>query len=88
MTEHSSRRRPGRPRTALPLDGSKLRRRRIVQGLTLQQAAEKAQITKGHLSMIETGRRGGTPPVLLRLARVLDCSVESLMPDTPQQAAV
>jgi len=86
MTEHANSR-PPRRRQPDPLDPVKLRRRRLEQGLTLTAAAKAAAITKGHLSQIEHGRRGGSVPVIHRIARALGCTVTDLMPDRPRVSA-
>lgn len=78
---------PQRRRAGVYLDPEKVRRRRVEKGLFLTTLASNARISKGHLSMIETGRRGGTAPVLARIAAALDCSVSDLLPDRPSSAA-
>lgn len=84
MTEHAQKRR----RRPLSLDADKVRRKRIEAGLTQELTAEKVGVTKGYVCQIETGRRGGSPAVIVRLAAALGCQVADLMPDIPVKAAV
>jgi transcriptional regulator with XRE-family HTH domain len=48
-----------------------LRAVRIAQGLTLRQAAERAQMTPAHLSRVERGQKQLSVDALGRLADVL-----------------
>lgn len=52
---------------------------REYRGLTQQQVAEKAGISKPYLSQLETGQRKGTTEVLSAVARALDVSLEDLV---------
>jgi DNA-binding XRE family transcriptional regulator len=52
---------------------------REYRGLTQQQVAEKAGISKPYLSQLETGQRKGTMEVLSAIARALDVSLEDLV---------
>jgi transcriptional regulator with XRE-family HTH domain len=61
-------------------DPERLRRRRIESGLSQVDLADRAGISKSHMSMIEGGRAGASPRVLQRLADVMDCEVADLMP--------
>jgi len=59
-----------RSRTAF---GATLRDRRLRLGLSLREAAERAQCTKGYLSLLERGKRGiPTSEMLARLEAALD----------------
>jgi DNA-binding XRE family transcriptional regulator len=49
-----------------------LRSARRARGMTQQQLAEICGITQGALSDIESGRRNGSPAVMLKLAAALD----------------
>lgn len=49
-----------------------LRSARRARGMTQQQLAEICGITQGALSDIESGRRNGSPAVMLKLAQALD----------------
>jgi transcriptional regulator with XRE-family HTH domain len=61
--------------------GPMLRQRRTALGLTLTAAAETAGITKGYLSMIETGKVAHPParPVLLALEHALRLAPGTLL---------
>jgi DNA-binding XRE family transcriptional regulator len=62
------------------LDGeSPIRVWREHRGMTQQQVAEKAGISKSYLSQLESGQRRGTTEVLSAVARVLDVSLEDLV---------
>ena len=56
------------PRTAAEI----LLHYRRLMNLTQKQVAERAGLSKGFISNIETGRSGMTPVVWKRLARVLN----------------
>ena len=49
------------------------------RGLTQQKLAEQTGISAPYLSQLETGRRDGTPEVLLNIARVLDLSLDDIV---------
>ena len=51
---------------------------REFRGLTQQQLADAAQISKPYLSQIETGKRIGTTDVLSAIAKALDVSLEQV----------
>ena len=50
------------------------------RGLTQQQVADLAGISKPYLSQLESGRRGGSIDVLSALARALGLSIDDLIP--------
>jgi DNA-binding XRE family transcriptional regulator len=52
---------------------------REYRGLTQQQVAEKAGISKPYLSQLEMGQRKGATEVLSAVARALDLSLEDLV---------
>ena len=52
---------------------------RDYRGLTQQQLAEKAGISKPYLSQLESGKRNGTTEVLSKLAEALQVSLEDLV---------
>jgi transcriptional regulator with XRE-family HTH domain len=58
--------------TARPTSKVPLRTIRKAQNLTLQRAAELAQIDIGHLSRVERGQASLSVDALARLAAVLD----------------
>lgn len=51
--------------------GQTIRARRKARALTLEQLAQRAGCTKGHLSIIETGKRAPSPPLLQRIEHAL-----------------
>jgi DNA-binding XRE family transcriptional regulator len=62
------------------LDGeSPIRVWREYRGMTQQQVAEKAGISKPYLSQLESGRRRGTTEALSAVARALGVSLEDLV---------
>jgi transcriptional regulator with XRE-family HTH domain len=50
----------------------RLKRLRIANGFTGEQLADKAKITQGSVSLIETGRRMPTLPTLSKILKALD----------------
>ena len=50
------------------------------RGLTQQQVADLAGISKPYLSQLESGRRSGSIDVLSALARALGLSIDDLIP--------
>ncbi|MBN1992118.1 MAG: helix-turn-helix transcriptional regulator [Anaerolineae bacterium] len=70
---------PSRVTYAL-LDGENpLRVWREYRGLTQQQVAEAAGISKPYLSQLESGRRKGTAEVLQAISKVLNVSLDDLV---------
>jgi len=62
------------------LDGENpLRVWREYRGLTQQQLADKAAISKPYLSQIESGKRNGTTEVLQTIAQALNLSLEDIL---------
>jgi DNA-binding XRE family transcriptional regulator len=62
------------------LDGeSPIRVWRKYRGMTQQQVAEKAGISKSYLSQLESGQRRGTTEVLSAVASALSVSLEDLV---------
>jgi DNA-binding XRE family transcriptional regulator len=62
------------------LDGTNpLRVWREYRGLTQQQLADKAGISKPYLSQLESGKRAGTTDVMGKLAQSLNLTVEDLI---------
>src|SRR3990172_1839383 len=52
---------------------------REYRGLTQQQLADKAGISKPYLSQIETGKRTGTTEILSAIAKSLDVSLDEVV---------
>ena len=62
------------------LDGENpIRVWREYRGLTQQQVADKAGISKPYLSQLESGQRKGTTEVLAAVARALNLSLDDLV---------
>lgn len=62
------------------LDGENpLRVWREYRGMTQQQVADKAGISKPYLSQLESGQRKGTAEVLAGIARALNVSLDDLV---------
>jgi DNA-binding XRE family transcriptional regulator len=62
------------------LDGENpIRVWREYRGLTQQQVAEKAGISKPYLSQLESGQRKGTVEVLAAIARALNVSLDDVV---------
>lgn len=62
------------------LDGENpIRVWREYRGLTQQQVAKKAGISKPYLSQLESGQRKGTAEVLSAIARALNVSLDDLV---------
>lgn len=67
--------------------GRNIRNIRESRGFTLTYAAEKAGVTKGTLSKIETGRVSSPISTLLRIAETLDVSVADFFTESEQKPA-
>lgn len=52
--------------------GQRIKTARLRENLTLIELAEKAELTKGHLSLIENGKRKPSIDVIITLAEVLN----------------
>lgn len=50
------------------------------RGLTMQELAKAAGVSRPYISQIESGRRTGTLATLTRLAQALDIQVQALAP--------
>jgi DNA-binding XRE family transcriptional regulator len=62
------------------LDGENpMRVWREYRGLTQQQVAEQAGISKPYLSQLESGQRNGTTEVLAAIAKALNVSLDDLI---------
>lgn len=55
---------------------------REYRGLTQQQLADKAGISKPYLSQIETGKRKGATEILSAIAKALDVSLDDVVERT------
>ena len=68
--------------------GSKLKRMRIQNGLTLEELASRCELTKGFLSQLE---RDLTSPSIATLAYILEAlgsSLSEFFHDSPQEQVV
>ena len=59
-----------------------IKERRRELGMTQRELAEKMQVDQSSVANWETGTTGPHRNKLIRLAKVLDCSVEELLEDT------
>ncbi|MFJ2514660.1 helix-turn-helix domain-containing protein [Streptomyces griseoviridis] len=66
-------------------DPARCRRRRVEAGLSQIHFARQVGVSKGHMSLVESGRRGASPALLGRMAAVLGCEISDLMPPMPEQ---
>lgn len=66
------------------IDGPRLRYRRLAAGLTVEGLAQRADCSKGYISLLENGHRTNPEALTLAaLARALDCQITDLMPPEP-----
>ncbi|MEV6401019.1 XRE family transcriptional regulator [Streptomyces sp. NPDC051907] len=70
----------------LPHVAPQLRALRRRRGLTLEAAAQRAELSPAHLSRLETGRRQPSLPMLLGLARVYGTTVSELLGEKPPES--
>ncbi|MFD7793554.1 helix-turn-helix transcriptional regulator [Streptomyces sp. NPDC059759] len=63
-----------------PLDPTRLKRRRIEQGLSQTALADQAGISKQLVSMVEKGTANFSPANLAKITEVLGCEVDDLLP--------
>ncbi|MFJ9895279.1 helix-turn-helix domain-containing protein [Streptomyces sp. NPDC091280] len=68
-------------------DPARVRRRRVEAGLSQVSLARRVGVTKGHLSLVESGGRGASPELLGRLANALSCEIADLMPPLEREMA-
>lgn len=62
--------------------GEKIKRERVHNRLTQEMLAEMAEITSSYVGQIERGERKVTLSKLVRIANVLNVSVDYLLSDT------
>lgn len=58
------------------MDGKKIKVQRVIQGLSQQELADKAKISRAQLSLIETGKTSPTVSSLSRIANALGCEIK------------
>lgn len=56
--------------------GSKIKERRLSQGITQETIANKLDVNPSHISNIECGRANPSLTVLVKIANILKCSVD------------
>jgi transcriptional regulator with XRE-family HTH domain len=81
--------RRGRPRGSSTYEaepalafGAAIREERDCQGITQEALSHLAEIERSHLGKIERGEHVPTLPVILRLARALNCTAAHLLAKT------
>lgn len=58
-----------------------LKARRIENGMTQKQLAEKSGVLQGYISALESGaRKSASIGTIMKLARALDCDIKELLP--------
>ena len=67
--------------------GSRIRELRSEQGLTVQQLADRAQISRRLLTQIEHGQANPSLVAVTRIARQLGTDFTALLPDTGEAAS-
>lgn len=67
-------------------DPARLRRRRVEAGLSQVSLARTVGVTKGHMSLLESGGRGASPELLARIAKAVECEIADLMPPMPEES--
>ncbi|MCR5663565.1 MAG: helix-turn-helix domain-containing protein [Oscillospiraceae bacterium] len=65
----------------------KLRDYRLARGLTMKELGEAVGVSESAVGLWETGRRKPNYEKLLRLAELLDCSVNELLGQGEERAA-
>ena len=66
------------------MTGNRIRKRRIELKLTQDELAKQAGISKGFLSEIENNKKSVSAENLFSIARVLNCTIDSLMSETQE----
>lgn len=75
------------PSGELPAVAPRLRELRQRNGLTLEEAARRLQLSPAHLSRLETGQRQPSLPLLLTLSRGYGTTVSDLLGETPPEGS-
>lgn len=60
-----------------------IRRKRIIQNLTMQQLAEKSGVSRVALTRYELGQRVPNVTIASRIASALGCTVDDLLHEPP-----
>lgn len=74
---------PPRSDRSTTQDGRRLRRRRLAAGLTLREAAVRAECDFSTIGKLEKETRSAGAHMLAALARAYDCKITDLMPPEP-----
>ena len=53
-----------------------IRIKRVLKKMTQQQLAEKANVNRAYISLIESGKHEPSISVLSRIAKALDCNLK------------
>jgi transcriptional regulator with XRE-family HTH domain len=62
----------------LKTNGSALRRRRELKGLTIVEFARQAEYSAHHISQIELGHENAGPSLLVKATELLGCRIEDI----------
>lgn len=68
------------------MDGNKVRKFRLVAGMTQKELAEKAGTTENAVSLIESGKRNPRPSTIKKIAEALNVPVEDILRDEEKAA--
>lgn len=63
---------------ALNHDPASVRRQRLVRQWSQRRLAEEVGISRSHMCEIENGTRNANPVLLMKIAKALHCSMQSL----------
>lgn len=66
--------------------GKEIRRHRVARGLTLEQLAERAELTPNYIGSVENGNRDPSLSTVLALARGLELEPGELLGASPEIA--
>lgn len=64
--------------------GSRIKNKRLEKNLTQEQLAEKVDLSAVYIGQIERGERKMTIQTLVKLANVLETSIEELLSDSTE----
>jgi transcriptional regulator with XRE-family HTH domain len=62
----------------LRTDGSALRERRTLKGLTIAELAQLMQYSENHVGQVELGHENAGPQFLRKAAEILDCEISDI----------
>jgi putative transcriptional regulator len=58
------------------MDAEKIRIKRVTQKITQQELAEKANVSRAYISLIEAGKHEPSISVLSKIANALGCGIK------------